>query len=63
MRFREVDEEGIVSIELTGACASCPLSAMTLTFGIEQVVLQKVPGVTGVVVCSPAIPSLSDINP
>jgi Fe-S cluster biogenesis protein NfuA len=62
MRFRGVDERGIVSVELTGACGTCPLSAMTLVFGIEQVVLQKVPGVLGVVACSPAIPELSDFS-
>ena len=63
MKFRGVDERGIVSVELTGACGTCPLSAMTLVFGIEQVVLQKVPGVLGVVACSPAIPELTDLSP
>ena len=62
MTFRGVDERGIVSVELTGACGTCPLSAMTLVFGIEQVVLQRVPGVLGVVACSPAIPELSDLR-
>lgn len=62
MTLRGVDERGIVSVELTGACGTCPLSAMTLVFGIEQVVLQKVPGVAGVVACSPAIPELSDLS-
>lgn len=62
MKLRGVDERGIVSVELTGACGTCPLSAMTLVFGIEQVVLQKVPGVLGVVACSPAIPELSDFS-
>ena len=62
MKLRGVDERGIVSVELTGACGTCPLSAMTLVFGIEQVVLQKVPGVLGVVACSPAIPELSDLT-
>ena len=63
MRFHGIDEQGIVSIELTGACGTCPLSAMTLVFGIEQVVLQRVPGVLGVVVCSPAIPAaLSNLS-
>ena len=61
MTLRGIDERGIVSVELTGACGTCPLSAMTLVFGIEQVVLQKVPGVLGVVACSPAIPELSDL--
>lgn len=62
MILRGIDEQGIVSVELIGACGTCPLSAMTLVFGIEQAVLQKVPGVTGVVACSPAIPALSDLT-
>lgn len=62
MTLRGVDAQGIVSVELVGACGTCPLSAMTLVFGIEQVVLQKVPGVTGVVACSPAIPELSELT-
>jgi len=62
MTLRGVDAQGIVSVELTGACSTCPLSAMTLVFGIEQIVLLRVPGVTGVVACSPAIPALSDLS-
>ena len=44
-----VDDEGVVEIEMIGACRTCPLSMVTLTAGIEAVLLQRVPGVTGVV--------------
>ena len=44
-----VDDEGVVEVELIGACRTCPLSMVTLTAGIEAVLLQRVPGVTGVV--------------
>ena len=42
----DVDEEqGIVKVRLTGACAGCPYSQMTLKNGIEQILKQKVPEV------------------
>lgn len=44
-----VREDGVVEIEMIGACRTCPLSMVTLTAGIEAVLLQRVPGVTGVV--------------
>ncbi len=43
-----VDEDGVVSLELTGACAGCPMSQMTLSMGIERVLKEHVPGVTAV---------------
>lgn len=43
-----VDESGVVSLELTGACAGCTLSDVTLSQGIERVLRDNVPGVTGV---------------
>lgn len=43
-----VDEDGVVSLELTGACAGCSLSEMTLSMGIERVLREHVPGVTRV---------------
>lgn len=43
-----VDENGVVSLELTGACAGCSLSDVTLSQGIERVLKDNVPGVTRV---------------
>lgn len=43
-----VDENGVVSLELTGACAGCSLSDVTLSQGIECVLKDNVPGVTRV---------------
>ncbi|MCD6481014.1 MAG: NifU family protein [Thermoplasmata archaeon] len=46
----EVDEKnGIVKLRLTGACAGCPFSTMTLQMGIERVLKEKIPGVKKVV--------------
>lgn len=41
--------DGVVSVRLTGACGSCPMSTMTLKMGIERVLKQKVPDVKEVV--------------
>ena len=54
--FHGVDDKGIVMLEMLGACGGCPLSIVTLVSGIERVVMQRVPGVSGVVAHSPNIP-------
>ena len=43
-----VDERGVVTLELTGACAGCSLSDVTLSQGVERVLVDNVPGVTRV---------------
>lgn len=45
----DVTEDGVVSVRLTGACGSCPMSTMTLKMGIERTLMEKVPGVKEVV--------------
>ena len=45
----DVDEEGVVTVELQGACKGCPMSQMTLAHGVERVLKDRVPGVTRVV--------------
>jgi len=42
-------DDGEVLLQLVGACGGCPLSTMTLTAGIERILRDRVPGVTGVV--------------
>ncbi|HBX77675.1 MAG TPA: hypothetical protein DEG43_08520 [Acidimicrobiaceae bacterium] len=41
-------ETGIVTVELTGACVSCPASTVTMKAGIERIMKDRVPGVTEV---------------
>ena len=53
-----VDEDGIVRVELLGACGTCPLSIVTLVTGIEVIVRSRVPGVAGVVAHSPTVPTV-----
>ena len=46
----DVDQEsGIVIVELSGACVSCPASTVTMKAGIERIMIERVPGVTAVV--------------
>ena len=48
--LRDVDEAtGVVSVELIGACVSCPASTVTLKAGIERILRDRVDGVTEVV--------------
>jgi len=44
----DVDANGLVKVKLTGACAGCPMSQMTLKMGIEKVLKQNIPEVTSV---------------
>ena len=44
----EVTEDGVVLVQLTGACHGCPMSQMTLKQGIERYLTERVPGVTSV---------------
>ena len=42
-------EDGVVTVRLTGACGSCPMSTMTLRMGVERVIRQEVPEIKEVV--------------
>ncbi len=47
--LKGVDEDtGIVSVELVGACVTCPASTQTLKQGLERILKQRVDGVTEV---------------
>jgi Fe-S cluster biogenesis protein NfuA len=41
----EVSDDGVVKLALTGACAGCPMSTMTLKMGIERVLREEIPEV------------------
>jgi Fe-S cluster biogenesis protein NfuA len=40
--------DGVVKVRLTGACAGCPMSQMTLKWGVENFLKKKIPGVKSV---------------
>jgi len=42
-------EDGVVKVKLTGACAGCPMSQMTLKMGIERFLKKEIPEVKEVV--------------
>lgn len=42
-------EDGVVKLKLTGACAGCPMSTMTLKNGIEKILKQEIPEIKEVV--------------
>lgn len=44
----DVTADGIVKVKLTGACAGCPMSTMTLKMAIEKKLKEQVPGVKAV---------------
>jgi len=44
-----VSDGGVVQIRFHGACQGCPSAAMTLQFGIERSLREKVPEVTEVI--------------
>ena len=43
-----VDDKGVVSVRLTGACRGCPMSTMTLKMGIGRVLREQIPEITSV---------------
>lgn len=44
----DVTEDGIVKVELTGACKGCPMSQVTLKEGIEKFVKNEIPEIVSV---------------
>ena len=49
VEFVSVDDEGVVSLKLTGACGGCPMAQMTLKMGIETYLKKEIPEVSSVV--------------
>ncbi len=61
--LRAVDEEtGVVSVELVGACASCPASTITLKFGIQRILKDRVEGVTEVINIAETATDLGELD-
>jgi len=44
----EVNEDMVVSLELLGACGTCPMSVMTMKAGIEEAIKRQVPEISDV---------------
>jgi Fe-S cluster biogenesis protein NfuA len=41
-------KDGVVMVRLKGACAGCPMSTMTVKWGVESFLKKKVQGITRV---------------
>lgn len=41
-------EKGIVKVKLKGACAGCPMSTMTIQWGVENYLKKKIPEIVKV---------------
>lgn len=42
-------KDGVATVKLTGACGSCPMSAMTLQMGVQRVIKDEVPEIKEVI--------------
>ena len=49
VKLIDVSDDGVVKVQLTGACSGCPMSQMTLKMGIEKTLKQEIPEVKEVV--------------
>ncbi len=45
----EITEDGVVKVEMIGACGSCSISPITLKTGIEQAILSHVAEIKSVI--------------
>ncbi len=48
VEFIDLTEDGIVQIRLLGACVGCGMADVTVTQGIEQSLVEEIPGIIGV---------------
>jgi Fe-S cluster biogenesis protein NfuA len=44
----DITEDGVVKLEMVGACAACPMATMTLRAGIERILFERIPDLVGV---------------
>jgi len=45
----DVTDDGVVQVQLQGACRGCPMSQMTLKMGIQKFLQKEIPEVKDVV--------------
>ena len=56
VKVLEVTKDMVVRLELLGACETCPMSAMTMKAGIEEVIKREIPEIHSVVAVN-AVPA------
>lgn len=55
-------DDGVVDLQMVGACGGCPLSMMTLKAGIERILKDRVPGVREVHASAEAPGTLDELT-
>ena len=45
----DVADDGVITVQLEGACKGCPMSQLTLSNSVERILKERVEGVTRVV--------------
>jgi Fe-S cluster biogenesis protein NfuA len=45
----DVNDQGVVSVRLHGACVGCPSAQMTLKMGVERMIKENLPQITEVI--------------
>jgi Fe-S cluster biogenesis protein NfuA len=49
VRVLDISDTMVLSLELLGACGTCPMSTMTLKAGVEEAVKKAVPEIKSVI--------------
>ena len=49
VKLVRVSDEGVVEVELQGACKGCPMSQLTLANSVERVLKDRIPGISMVI--------------
>ena len=44
----DITPEGLVVVQLTGHCETCSLSPVTMKLGVQRMIMDEVPEITGV---------------
>ncbi len=44
----DITPEGVAVVQLTGHCETCSLSPMTMKLGVERMISEEIPEITGV---------------
>jgi len=44
----DLTPEGVVIVQLTGHCETCSLSPVTMKLGVQRMIMEEIPEITGV---------------
>ena len=48
VELQHVDDDGVAHIKMLGACIDCPISLLTMKLGIQRLLKENFPQITGV---------------